>query len=147
MKQYRTKYKECIIEYMKNNEDHRLCAKDIYQALIEQGLNVNLVTVYRNLDKLSQQGLIQKHTLSEEDSVYYQYTREEKCNHHLHLLCKRCGKIAHLECDFMDIIRTHLLEDHGFEIVVRILQLWAYVKSAGRQPCLKRLVCLFSLYY
>lgn len=116
MKQYRTKYKEFIIEYMKKNEDHRLCAKDIYQALIEQGLNVNLVTVYRNLDKLSKQGLIQKHTLSEEDSVYYQYAREEKCNHHLHLLCKRCGKIAHLECDFMDIIRTHLLEDHGFEI-------------------------------
>ena len=25
MKQYRTKYKDCIIEYMKNNEDHRLC--------------------------------------------------------------------------------------------------------------------------
>ena len=50
MKQYRTKYKDCIIEYMKNNEDHRLLFKDIYEALVEQGLNVNLVTVYRNLD-------------------------------------------------------------------------------------------------
>ena len=76
MKQYRTKYKEIIIEYMKKNEDHRLCAKDIYQALVSEGLNVNLVTVYRNLDKLSQQGLLQKHTLSGEDSVYYQYVRD-----------------------------------------------------------------------
>ena len=33
MKQYRTKYKECIIEYMKNNEDHRLCAKDILSGV------------------------------------------------------------------------------------------------------------------
>ena len=53
MKQYRTKYKDVIIDYMKQNEDHRLCAKDIYQALVDKGLNVNLVTVYRNLDKLS----------------------------------------------------------------------------------------------
>ena len=36
MKQYRTKYKEIIIEYMKKNEDHRLCAKDIYQALVSE---------------------------------------------------------------------------------------------------------------
>ncbi len=57
MKQYRTKYKDVIIDYMKQNEDHRLCAKDIYQALVDKGLNVNLVTVYRNLDKLSQQGI------------------------------------------------------------------------------------------
>ena len=99
MKQYRTKYKDVIIDYMKQNEDHRLCAKDIYQALVDKGLNVNLVTVYRNLDKLSQQGLLQKHTLSDEDSVYYQYAREEKCNHHLHLLCKKCGKITHLGFD------------------------------------------------
>lgn len=116
MKQYRTKYRDFIIDYMKKNQDHRLCAKDIYHALIQEGFHINLVTVYRNLDKLSQQGLLQKHTLSEEDCTYYQYAHNEACNQHLHLLCKKCGRIYHLECSFMDTIRNHLLEEHGFMI-------------------------------
>lgn len=116
MKQYRTKYKDLILEYMKDNQDHKIYAQDVYKALIKKGLNVNLVTVYRNLDKLSQSGIIQKHILSQEDSACYQYAQNQKCNDHLHLICKECGKIYHLDCSLMDTIRSHLLEEHGFMI-------------------------------
>ena len=33
---------------------------------------------------------------------------------HLHLKCTRCGRLFHLDCDFMDELRQHLLEEHGF---------------------------------
>lgn len=114
MKQYRTKYKDLILEYMKENQDHKIYVQDVYKALTEKGINVNLVTVYRNLDKLSQLGMIQKHILSQEDSACYQYTQNHSCNDHLHLICKKCGKIYHLDCSLMDTILSHLLEEHGF---------------------------------
>ena len=38
------------------------------------------------------------------------------CEEHLHLQCVKCGKIIHLECEFMDEISEHILKDHGFEL-------------------------------
>ena len=28
----------------------------------------------------------------------------------------KCGKIIHLECEFMDEISEHILKDHGFKL-------------------------------
>ena len=30
--------------------------------------------------------------------------------------CIKCGKIVHLDCDFMDELREHLYQDHGFRL-------------------------------
>ena len=41
---------------------------------------------------------------------------EKKCTEHLHLKCIRCGKVVHLDCDFMDEFKEHLYKDHGFRL-------------------------------
>ena len=30
--------------------------------------------------------------------------------------CIKCGKIVHLDCDFMDELKEHLYRDHGFRL-------------------------------
>ena len=38
------------------------------------------------------------------------------CEQHLHLQCTKCGRIFHLECDFMGEIAMHIQREHGFYI-------------------------------
>ncbi len=107
------KYKDIITSYLKNHEEHRIAAADIYEHLREHECDVNKTTVYRNLDKLEAEGVLKKYKLPDEAISYYRYV-DPSCNHHLHMQCKRCGKIFHLNCEFMDEITEHLLKDHGF---------------------------------
>ena len=49
-KEYRTKYKEDIMEYLRLNRETRFCASDVFDYMIGKGMSINLTTVYRNLD-------------------------------------------------------------------------------------------------
>ncbi len=109
------KYKDIITDYLKNHEEHRIKAIDIYNMMREEDCNVNKTTVYRNLDKLEAEGVLKKYKLADENVSYYRYVdRQAHCDTHLHMQCKCCGKIFHLNCDFMDEIKHHLLAEHGF---------------------------------
>ena len=47
----------------------------------------------------------------------FQFAGEEKkCTDHLHLKYIRCGKVVHLDCNFMDELKEHLYRDHGFRL-------------------------------
>ena len=60
-KAYHTKTKDLIIEYIEQNKDRRFRAAQIYAYLLEQGQQVNLTTIYRNLDKLEENKLLMKY--------------------------------------------------------------------------------------
>lgn len=114
-KEYRTKCKDSIMEYLQAHKEHRFSAVDIHAYLESKGQQVNPTTIYRNLEKLMLSGQLMKYKTAEDESAMYQYVEPHgKCQEHLHMQCKSCGKITHLECGFMKEIRAHLLEGHGF---------------------------------
>lgn len=114
-KEYRTKSRKDMIEYMELQKDKRFCALDVYSYLEENGKKVNLATIYRNLEKMTETGLLLKYKSPEDGSCMYQYVATQNtCHTHLHMHCGKCGKIVHLECDFMEEIRKHIKEHHGF---------------------------------
>ena len=39
-----------------------------------------------------------------------------RCQRHLHLQCRRCGRIQHMECSFMDEIYRMLEAEYGFAL-------------------------------
>ena len=97
-KAYHTKTKDLIIEYIEQNRDRRFRAAEIYSYLLEQGQQVNLTTIYRNLDKLEENKLLMKYKTAENDCATYQYVEPHgNCHEHLHMQCRKCGKIIHLE--------------------------------------------------
>lgn len=114
---YRTKCKTEIMEYLQSHKDKSFKAADVYDDMRKRNISVNLVTVYRNLERLTEEGCLMKYKTSEDDSFLYQYVEScFQCNEHLHMQCRRCGRLFHMECDFMDEINEHLLEHHGFEL-------------------------------
>lgn len=114
-KTYNTKSKELIMKYIQANRAKRFRAQDLHHHMTEAGSTVNLTTVYRNLDKLTEQNLLMKVRTTDDDSFVYQYMEpESSCSRHLHMQCSSCGKVMHLECGFMSEIQQHLQAHHGF---------------------------------
>ena len=49
--------------------------------------------------------------------IYPIYIDEEgKCQNHFHFKCKVCGELYHLDCSFLNTVKNHLCDNHGFEI-------------------------------
>ena len=115
--EYATKSRKYLIEYFKLHSEKMISASQINDYLKENNKPVNLATIYRNLDKLTEDGILLKYKNANEDRTSYQYVGEsEKCHNHLHMQCENCGKIIHLDCDFMQNIQKHLLEEHSFSL-------------------------------
>lgn len=115
---YQTKGKTKILDFFQKNGEKALGAVEIFEALNQGEDKVNLATVYRNLDKMTAAGILMKLQDNQADRCVYQYVEgHHACNEHLHMQCIKCGKVMHLECNFMDEIATHLEEKHQFELL------------------------------
>ena len=113
---YKTKARELINGYLKEHKDKRFTAREIYASVCEQE-NVNRATVYRNLDRLCEQGSLLRFKEPNQDAWFYQYSEEhEHCDAHMHAQCSECGKVFHLENPFMDEFEDKLHSIYGLDI-------------------------------
>ncbi len=112
MADYKTKQRELILEYLKNSDRPHVSAADIGARLREEG-SVGLATIYRQLEKMVEAGLVRKYNL--DGGACYQYVGGgEDCHEHFHLKCLGCGTLIHVDCDFLSELGPHILEHHGF---------------------------------
>ena len=117
---YNTAARSRILGFLKENKDRTVNANDILNWLNNQGNDVNITTIYRYLDKLTESGEVMKYIAENGTRAVFQYVGEKQhCEEHLHLQCVRCGAILHLDCDFMDEISEHVMNEHGFRIQCR----------------------------
>lgn len=73
---------------------------DLRQKLGQQGIVAHKTTLYRQLEKLSQAGLIEITRFFDGVTRY-----ERKKKHHHHVICKSCERVEDVETD------THLQEE------------------------------------
>ena len=95
-----------------------MTAADITEKLGEAGSPVGISTVYRQLDRLVESGRARKYIVEEGKRACYQYSGDnaDHCRRHYHLKCSKCGRLLHVECEYLDKIEQHILEHHGFVI-------------------------------
>lgn len=137
--EYKTKYRDWLQKYFEEHSSEKVRAKDIYERMKEDGFSVNLTTIYRNLDRLAKENVLQEHKTGSDDEKFYQYLQPDMgCASHLHLLCSRCGKIIHLNCGFMNEISEHLMEEHGFQIDCRESMLVGLCKKCRMELAMKK---------
>ena len=110
---YNTKQQECVLECLKKNNGKHMTADEIYIVLRQQGNPVGKTTVYRHLEKLTNEGVIRRFTIGDNTSACYQLT-DSHCSEHYHLKCSGCGRLIHIECDYLDELAEHLLKEHSF---------------------------------
>lgn len=94
-----------------------LTAEEVYTYL-KEGIEINLSTVYRSLNALTDSEIVTKQTLSDGTTVF-----KMKDSSHKHIIkCKLCGKISYVNicpvCDFIDAISKETgyeITDHNLE--------------------------------
>ena len=60
---YQTKQMKQILAYLQTIEGTHVTAADVCSYFKEQGINVGTTTVYRNLEKMVEQGLVAKYNV------------------------------------------------------------------------------------
>ena len=82
-----TKQRRVILDELRSNKSHPT-ADEVYEMVRRRLPNISLGTVYRNLEVLSESGLILKLDLSD-TRKHFDGTREN----HYHVRCVRCGRV------------------------------------------------------
>lgn len=114
---YKTKVRTLIISYLKSNSDRRFTAREIYDSIKDQAGSLNQTTIYRNMDRLCEEGELVRYKEPNRNAWYYQYSDEHKhCNRHMHAQCSTCGKIFHLEKPFVDEFTDRIRTMYGLDV-------------------------------
>ena len=116
---YKTRQKECLIAYLKTIPGKHFTAADICDYFRTRGEPIGQSTVYRQLEQLVDEGILNKYNLSSGDPACFEYMEEDShCGEEtcFHCKCEKCGKLIHLHCDDLVDIQTHLLNEHHFTL-------------------------------
>lgn len=101
-----------ILELLESADHHHMSAEDVYKALIEQGEDVGLATVYRVLTQFEQAGIVERHNFENNLSVF-EIAQDE---HHDHLVCDQCGKIIEFHNEEIEKLQEKVAKDLGFTL-------------------------------
>lgn len=117
---YKTRQREEIAEYLASIPGKHVTAGDICAHFQAQGRAVGTATVYRQLERMVSDGLVQKYNIGENSSACFAWLGEDGCAERCyHCKCEKCGKLIHMSCSELDHIAAHLMEDHAFRLNLR----------------------------
>lgn len=112
----KTRSQERILKVMQGLE-HPTSAQDLYVELRSRDYSIGLATVYRALEALKLDGLVQVRTLPSGESLY-SLPQEDKH----HLTCLRCGDTVSIdECPVHEL-EHQLHHTHKFRIFYHTLE-------------------------
>ncbi|PSB02160.1 Fur family transcriptional regulator [Merismopedia glauca] len=116
MKSQRTPNQTKILHLLKHL-NQAISAQDLYIELRHQGQSMGLATVYRSLEALKLEGVVQVRTLANGESLY---SCSQEDRHHL--TCLQCGaSIPIHECPVHEL-ENQLQQSHQFKIFYHTLE-------------------------
>jgi Fur family transcriptional regulator, ferric uptake regulator len=113
-----------ILQMLESSDQHHLSAEDVYKALIEQGDDVGLATVYRVLTQFESAGLVVKHNFDGGHSVF----EVARGDHHDHMVDIDSGKIIEFHNDEIEALQRRIAADYGYELTDHSLVLYVRKK-------------------
>lgn len=105
-----SRQRECILNVLKGTDTHPT-ASWVYERVKNEISNISLGTVYRNLARLSEDGVILR--ISGDDGVERYDARVKP---HYHMLCRLCGGVSDVFIDYADELDSSAEELCGCKI-------------------------------
>ena len=112
-----------ILQMLESSEEHHMSAEDVYKALMEQGDDVGLATVYRVLTQFESAGLVVRHNFDRGHSVF----EVSRGDHHDHMVDIDTGTIIEFHNDEIEALQKRIAAEYGYELTDHSLVL--YVKK------------------
>ncbi len=116
---YKTKQRGILLDYLKTVPGEHITAGDVCAYFHDQGSPIGQSTVYRQLERLVDEGIVSKYVIDGSSAACFEYTGEraqtekETC---YHCKCEKCGRLVHLHCDEVAQLSEHLYEHHRFRL-------------------------------
>jgi Fe2+ or Zn2+ uptake regulation protein len=105
-----------------------MTADEVYEYLISS-TKVGRTTIYRTLELFEKKRLVRR-VIFNDGIVRYE---SNFLNHHHHLICISCGKIAPLDGCFIAPIEGAILKDSGFLVTDHYLELYGYCAKCQKR--------------
>ena len=110
-----------ILELFESSKVRHLFAEDVYKALIAEGMDVGLATVYRVLTQFEQAGLLARQHFETGKAVF----ELNQGGHHDHLVCLQCGRVEEFYDGDIEARQRDIARKNGFELRGHSLALYA----------------------
>jgi len=110
-------------------------AQDIHSRMRSENQDApGLTTVYRSLELLVAQGLVQAVELGDGEKRYELIKPGE---HHHHLICSHCKESVHLDQCLVEDIDSMIKSKYGFEVNSHILEIFGTCKRCNDKKAKK----------
>jgi len=97
--------------------DSHISAEEIYLQIRARYPHMNISTVYRTLELLSELGLVTETDMGDGRVRYHSIGK----GHHHHLVCQKCGEIIDVEESMLSPLRDEIGQRYGFKVDMKHL--------------------------
>jgi Fur family ferric uptake transcriptional regulator len=101
-----------ILEILEGAEQHHMSAEDVYKALLNQGSDVGLATVYRVLTQFEAAGLVTRHHFDGGQAIFELDTGDN----HDHIVCVKSGKVSEFKDELIEKRLMEIAEELGYSL-------------------------------
>lgn len=115
-----------ILEILESEGNHHMSAEDVYRALMENGNDVGLATVYRVLTQFESAGLVTRHNFDGGQAIFELDTGDN----HNHIVCMKSGKLDEFKDDQVEKRLGEIAKELGYELTEYKIVLYGIHESA-----------------
>jgi Fur family ferric uptake transcriptional regulator len=110
-----------ILEIFQRADRRHMTAEDVFKALLGEGADIGLATVYRVLMQFEQAGLLSRSNFESGKAVF----ELNEGQHHDHLVCLDCGRVEEFYDAQIEVRQREVAVSRGFELQEHSLALYA----------------------
>ncbi len=110
-----------ILEIFQHTQRRHMTAEDVFKALLVDGSDIGLATVYRVLMQFEQAGLLSRSNFESGKAVF----ELNEGTHHDHLVCLDCGRVEEFYDAEIEARQRAVTESRGFSLQEHSLALYA----------------------
>ncbi len=120
-----------ILEVFQKSTTRHMTAEDVFKALLAEGSEIGLATVYRVLMQFEQAGILARSHFESGKSVF----ELNEGKHHDHLVCMDCGRVEEFYDPEIERRQRAIAHQRGFELQEHALALYA---ACTKRNCANR---------
>ena len=116
---YNTVQKELLIRFLKDNSDKAMTVAEMTELMRSENsadCMPSESTVYRLIKELVTEGLVKRTVNGNSREFLYQMTDGKSCCEHLHMKCRICGKLMHMDTKLCSELIDRLDSTEGFTL-------------------------------
>jgi Fur family transcriptional regulator, ferric uptake regulator len=110
-----------ILDVFQHSSERHMTAEDVFKALLNEGADIGLATVYRVLMQFEQAGILSRSHFESGKAVF----ELNEGKHHDHLVCIDCGRVEEFYDPEIEKRQNTIAQGRGFQLQDHALSLYA----------------------